>query len=212
MNMHSEAYKRIRKNIIETWPAWRRKIYNSCFAVSAHAEKLPEDNSSMLTNVRTNYDILVSSTPEEMAKIIRPWCPYEQTGCVHLMDKTDCGQCRLEWLKSPVEKGEEEKKMSVITQTCPDCGAEYAVFNVGRPLAKCPKCGSPFFVPKTNYDNLISKTPEEMADWLCKILTYCSNRHCNPDCPLFKCCHDQQTDNIEGWLKSPVEVGNEPDS
>lgn len=60
-------------------------------------------------------------------------------------------------------------------------------------------------VPETNYDLLISKTPEKMADWLCKILTYCSNRHCCPDCPLFKCCHDQPTDNIEGWLKSPVE-------
>jgi hypothetical protein len=54
----------------------------------------------------TNYDRLISSTPEEMAKIIRPWCPHEQTGCVHLYDKTDCGQCRLDWLRSPAEEGE----------------------------------------------------------------------------------------------------------
>lgn len=103
MNMYSDDYRRIRENIIRTWPAWKQMIYNSCFAFSAHAKKLSENDSARSMPVLTNYDILVSSTPEEMAKIIRPWCPYEETGCVHLMDKTDCGQCRLEWLKSPAD-------------------------------------------------------------------------------------------------------------
>ena len=67
MNMHSEIYKRIRDNIIRTWPAWKQKIYNSCIAVSAHAEKIPEDDRTRSTPVWTNYDRLVSMAPNEMA-------------------------------------------------------------------------------------------------------------------------------------------------
>jgi len=68
--------------------------------------------------------------------------------------------------------------------------------------------------PQTNYDGIISKTPEELADWIAKVLTY-HTKHaanlwadvCDPQCPLYKCCNDQPHDNIEDWLKSPVEEG-----
>lgn len=111
--MHSEIYKRIRDNIIRTWPAWKRKIYNSCFAVSAHAEKLPEDDRTRSTPV---------------------------------------------W---------------------------------------------------TNYDRLVSMTPREMASWFAKILDHCENKMpaelCRQSCPLYKCCNDQPSDNIEDWLKAKAE-------
>ena len=61
-------------------------------------------------------------------------------------------------------------------------------------------------VQKTNADRIRSMTDYDLADWICKIITYCGNHDCNPDCPLFKCCHDQPSDNIEDWLKSQVEV------
>lgn len=63
----------------------------------------------------------------------------------------------------------------------------------------------------TNYDLLISKTPEELAEWLADILNHCENKKpeelCYMSCPLYKCCNDQPYDNIEDWLKAPVEEG-----
>lgn len=96
MNMHSEIYKRIRDNIIKTWPAWKRKIYNSCFAVSAHAEKLPEDNYTKSTPVWTNYDRLISKTPEELAE----WISSNCTGDGYGNSTVEW----LDWLTSPVAK------------------------------------------------------------------------------------------------------------
>lgn len=61
----------------------------------------------------------------------------------------------------------------------------------------------------TNYDLLISKTPEELAEWLADILNHCENKRpeelCLMSCPLYKCCNDQPSDNIEDWLKSPAD-------
>lgn len=63
--------------------------------------------------------------------------------------------------------------------------------------------------PQTNYDLLISKTPYELAEWIAKILDHCENKMpaelCRQSCPLYKCCCDQPSDNIEDWLKAPVE-------
>ena len=76
----------------------------------------------------------------------------------------------------------------------------------------CPQTDYVLFTPsyKTNYDRLISKTPEELAEWLADILNHCENKRpeelCRMSCPLYKCCNDQPSDNIEDWLKSPVEV------
>lgn len=111
MNMHSEIYKRIRDNIIKTWPTWKRKFYNSCFAVSAHAEKLPEDDRTRSTPVWTNYDRLISMSPEKLAVICEhgcpPWheCPRMKSEGMWL--KSACQKCWLDWLKSPaVKEGE----------------------------------------------------------------------------------------------------------
>ena len=73
---------------------------------------------------------------------------------------------------------------------------------------RCPAF-SPKPNPITNYDLLISKTPEELAEWIADILNHCENKKpeelCRMSCPLYKCCNDQPSDNIEDWLKSPVE-------
>ena len=73
------------------------------------------------------------------------------------------------------------------------------------------------WIPKTNADRIRTMTDEELADWIADILNchgafsasedFDFDRFCI-DCPLNKCCNDQPTDNIEGWLKSPVEVDN----
>lgn len=52
----------------------------------------------------TNYDLLISKTPEELAEFMEDtatWggCPYHGArDCT-----SDCGMCWLSWLKSPVE-------------------------------------------------------------------------------------------------------------
>ena len=83
--------------------------------------------------------------------------------------------------------------------------------------SKNEDCG--LFKPKplTNGDTIRSKSDYDLADWIAQILLYHAElyRHiynnkghdCNPECPLYKCCNDQPSDNIEDWLKSPVEVG-----
>lgn len=64
----------------------------------------------------------------------------------------------------------------------------------------------------TNGDVIRSMNNYDLADWIAKILTYhgsyvADEYHvdCNTDCPLYKCCNDQPYDNIEDWLKIPVE-------
>lgn len=69
--------------------------------------------------------------------------------------------------------------------------------------------------PQTNYDIIVSKTPYDLADWIAQILMYhgsfsrrpltIDDNECPHECPLYNCCNDQPTDNIEEWLKSPVE-------
>lgn len=72
------------------------------------------------------------------------------------------------------------------------------------------------YVPpcQTNADRIRQMSDEELADWIAQILTYhtraSSDPHkdeCHTDCPLYRCCNDQPSDNIEDWLKSPVEEG-----
>ena len=52
------------------------------------------------------------------------------------------------------------------------------------------------FSPVTNYDRLISKSPEELAEWLAEVLFHCSNTICDQRCPMYECCCDQPSDNI----------------
>ena len=60
--------------------------------------------------------------------------------------------------------------------------------------------------PMTNYDRLISKTPEELADFLVSTMTCtaCRDMH-GGQCPK-PFVHVKCRDMILGWLKSPVEV------
>ena len=103
MNMHSEIYKRIRDNMIRTWPAWKRKIYNSCFAVSAHAEKLPENDRTRSVPVWTNFDWIKSLSVEKLASVLTDdWCEIvcgSPCGC-----DGKCEEKTLSWLKAPVDK------------------------------------------------------------------------------------------------------------
>jgi len=69
--------------------------------------------------------------------------------------------------------------------------------------------------PMSNGDKIRSKSDYDLADWIAQVLMchgafarskdFDSDRYCI-DCPLDKCCNDQPSDNIEDWLKSPVEV------
>lgn len=66
---------------------------------------------------------------------------------------------------------------------------------------------------KTNGDVIRSMNNYDLADWIAKILIYhekvsLNEYHvdCDKRCPLYKCCNDQPTDNIEGWLDLPAEV------
>lgn len=60
----------------------------------------------------------------------------------------------------------------------------------------------------TNGDYIRNMSDYDLADWISGILT----RHgfyawgdyryeCDKDCPLYECCNDQPSDNIEDWLK-----------
>jgi len=64
----------------------------------------------------------------------------------------------------------------------------------------------------TNYSRIVSKSPYELADWIAKILDHCENKLpdelCLQTCPLYKCCNNQPSDNIEDWLNATAEVDN----
>ena len=64
--------------------------------------------------------------------------------------------------------------------------------------------------PQTNADRIRAMSDEELAEWLADILNHCDNKKpeelCRISCPLYKCCNDQPSDNIEDWLKAPEDV------
>ena len=69
-------------------------------------------------------------------------------------------------------------------------------------------------MPMTNGDKIRSMSDYDLADWIAEILTYHGAFSSYQDwdferkcigCPLEKCCNDQPTDNIEGWLKLPAD-------
>lgn len=57
---------------------------------------------------------------------------------------------------------------------------------------------------KTNADRIRAMTDKELAEWLAEVLFHCSNTICDERCPMYKCCCDQPSDNIEDWLKQEV--------
>ena len=60
------------------------------------------------SKIVTNYDLLISKTPEELAEIMVGDCPpnYPHGDC-HEYERydgnLDCCKCWLDWLKSPAE-------------------------------------------------------------------------------------------------------------
>ena len=65
----------------------------------------------------------------------------------------------------------------------------------------------------TNADRIRAMSDYELAEWLADILNHCDAKpptaDCLESCPLYKCCNDQPSDNIEDWLKSPAEDGEQ---
>lgn len=63
----------------------------------------------------------------------------------------------------------------------------------------------------SNADRIRAMSDEELAEWIADILNHCENKKpaelCRMSCPLYKCCNYQPSDNIEDWLKAPMEVG-----
>ena len=70
----------------------------------------------------------------------------------------------------------------------------------GEHITKCPRRK-----PITNYDRIVSKSPMELAEWLAELLFHCSNTICDKRCPMYECCCDQPSDNIEDWLKQEAQ-------
>ena len=57
----------------------------------------------------------------------------------------------------------------------------------------------------TNADRIRSMSDEDLADFLCQIVDNCDageHNGCSKNCPLYECCCDQPSDNIEDWLKA----------
>ena len=83
-----------------------------------------------------------------------------------------------------------------IDEVCLHCSwPEFA----GEPSNFKPK-------PITNYDRIVSKSPGELAEWLAEVLFHCSNTICDQRCPMYECCCDQPSDNIEDWLKQEAKI------
>ena len=77
--------------------------------------------------------------------------------------------------------------------------------------ATCVECGlsRKNYKSATNYDLIISKTPEDLAKWLDCIRLCCDNDLCGRSCPLAEVCYSTGvTKEMIDWLKGPVEVDN----
>lgn len=81
---------------------------------------------------------------------------------------------------------------------CMNC-ADKSCYGYDRTVTECED-----FQPMTNYDRLISKTPEEMAKYIACVLQYREGDVCPPThkCAVDKSCEKCWLD----WLKSPENV------
>lgn len=85
---------------------------------------------------------------------------------------------------------------------CKTCVSE-TCWNAGHDtyITKCSVYCSP--KPVTNYDRIVSKTPEELAEWIERIRVLCANEYCGKACPLHEVCFsfaEQPTEMLD-WLK-----------
>lgn len=79
---------------------------------------------------------------------------------------------------------------------CMNC-ADKSCYGYDHRITECED-----YRPMTNYDLLISKTPEEMAEWLKTIITECSHCPCSEtEAFCEKTCKELLTE----WLKSPAD-------
>lgn len=56
----------------------------------------------------------------------------------------------------------------------------------------------------TNADKIRQMSDEELADFLTAIMDCCGSGACGTYCPMWNCCNDQPSDNVEDWLKQEV--------
>lgn len=119
-------------------------------------------------------------------------------------------------------RGEPNKKWNKrVTRPCPMCGGRVIVahrnqswwircdddpFHIKYKPYEDPYSAIRAFNAQTNYDRIISKSPEEMAEWLAEVLFHCSNTICDQRCPMYECCCDQPSDNIEDWLRQEAKA------
>ncbi len=58
-------------------------------------------------------------------------------------------------------------------------------------------------------DKIRTKNDHDLADWLAQIMDCCWNAgrcgECDEDCPMYNCCNNQSSDNIEDWLKQEAD-------
>jgi len=62
--------------------------------------------------------------------------------------------------------------------------------------------------PQTNYDRLVSKTPEELAEWLVAIINHAESDNCGKSCPLYSYCIESNGGMLD-WLKAPADEVDE---
>lgn len=60
----------------------------------------------------------------------------------------------------------------------------------------------------TNADRIRAMSDYDLADFLTAIMDCCGNDLCGKFCPMWACCNNGP-DNVEDWLKSPVEKEGE---
>ena len=58
--------------------------------------------------------------------------------------------------------------------------------------------------PITEYDRIVRKSPEELAEWLVAILEHAESDYCGKSCPLYSYCIESNGGMLE-WLKMEVE-------
>lgn len=60
----------------------------------------------------------------------------------------------------------------------------------------------------SNADKIRTKNNHDLAEWLSQIMDCCWNAgrcgECDENCPMYNCCNNQSSDNIEDWLKEVV--------
>lgn len=61
----------------------------------------------------------------------------------------------------------------------------------------------------THIDRIRAMSAANLAEFLAQIMDNCWNAgrcgECDEECPMYECCNDQSSDNVEEWLKQEVQ-------